>query len=69
MAGGASHHPFSFVVESGETVASVAARLGIPEGLLTAVSLNNTAVPLNTPLHAGDQLTLFPPATGGAPTR
>lgn len=56
-------------METGDTVASVAARLGIPEGLLTAVSLNHTAVPLNTPLHAGDQLTLFPPATGGAPTR
>ncbi|MCA9872544.1 MAG: MoaD/ThiS family protein [Ardenticatenaceae bacterium] len=68
-AGGAPHHPFSFALEAGDTAVSLAARLDIPPGMVTAVAVNQTAVPLTTPLRPGDQISLFPPSVGGSSPR
>lgn len=68
-AGGAPHHPFSFVLAAGDTAVSIAARLAIPEGLVTAVAVNETAVSPHTPLQPGDKVALFPPSVGGSSTR
>ncbi|RMG92948.1 MAG: hypothetical protein D6706_16090, partial [Chloroflexi bacterium] len=46
-------------------VSTLVTHLGIPEGFVNAAAVNNQAVPLDTPLHDGDEISLFPPAAGG----
>jgi hypothetical protein len=64
-AGGAPHHPFSFVWVAGETAVDLATRLGIPDGLVAGVAVNETAVDPHTLLQPGDQVAFFPPSVGG----
>jgi molybdopterin converting factor small subunit len=64
-AAGAQHHPFSMTVTAGTTPATLAAHLGIPDGLVNAAAVNRESVAPDTPLQEGDQVSLFPPAAGG----
>jgi sulfur carrier protein ThiS len=64
-AGGASHHPFSLPVTAGETAASLLARLNIPPEMVHGVAVNGQQAGLDTPVHGGDVVHLFPPAAGG----
>ncbi|HRQ40160.1 MAG TPA: MoaD/ThiS family protein [Chloroflexota bacterium] len=61
---GAPHQPFKWLLVGG-TAVSLAHELGIPDGLVNAVAVNGTAVDLDTPLHAADKVSLFPPSAGG----
>jgi molybdopterin converting factor small subunit len=62
---GAPHHPFALTIPANTTVAGLAAQLGIPDGLVNAAAVNDTAVSPDTPLNNGDQVSLFPPSAGG----
>ena len=64
-AGGAPHHPFSVSVTEGLTVTGLADCLKIPEGFVTAASVNGEAVDPDTVLQMGDSVQLFPPSAGG----
>ncbi|HEX6385158.1 MAG TPA: MoaD/ThiS family protein [Anaerolineae bacterium] len=64
-AGGAPHHPFSMTVAATATPATLAAHLGIPDGLVNAAAVNSESVAADTPLQDGDQVSLFPAAAGG----
>ncbi len=58
--------PLTLELPEGATLADVVARLGLPDGLVHAASVNNVAIGIGQPLHPGDQVGLFPPAAGGA---
>jgi sulfur carrier protein ThiS len=62
---GPPHHPFTLTIPAHTTVAGLANQLGIPDGLVNAAAVNNTAVSPDTPLNDGDQASLFPPSAGG----
>jgi molybdopterin converting factor small subunit len=63
---GVPHQPFKWQVAAGSTAVSLAAALGIPEGLVNAAAVNGTAVEPDVPLQPGDRISLFPPSAGGA---
>lgn len=63
---GAPHHPFSLTVAPGTTITALAAKLGIPEGLVNAAAVNGQSVDADTVLQAGDSVNLFPPSAGGS---
>ena len=62
---GAPHHPFSVSVPERMTVAELAARLKIPDGLVNAASVNGEAVSPEAVLPEGAAVQLFPPSAGG----
>ena len=64
-AGGAAHHPFSLTLPAGSTVADLAARLGIPAGMIAGAAVNGEAAEQNIALQPGDTIHLFPPSAGG----
>lgn len=64
-AAGAPHHPFALSVPDGVTVAHVVDQLGIETGLLNAAAVNGDSVNLDSVLHEGDSVQLFPPSAGG----
>lgn len=64
-AGGAPHHPFFVAVTAGATPATLAAHLGIPDGMVNAAAVNSESVSPDTPLQDGDRVSLFPPVAGG----
>jgi molybdopterin converting factor small subunit len=55
----------TFPIVPGETVAQVMARLGIPEGGVALIFVNNTHREPHTVLNGGDTVGLFPPIGGG----
>jgi molybdopterin converting factor small subunit len=66
------HHPGPnrsqpLVVElpPGATVAALGPALSLPDGLVRRAFVNNEAAALDTELHEGDQVGLFPPVVGG----
>ncbi len=65
-ASGAPHHPFDIKLEAGATAVHLIHQLGIEDGLVTAVAINNKTAELDTILHDGDQVSLFPPSAGGS---
>lgn len=65
-AAGAPHHPFDITLQEPATAVHVAAHLGIEEGLVAAVAINGKMAELDTVLHNGDQISLFPPSAGGS---
>ncbi len=65
-AAGASHQPFDITLQTGATAVQAANYLGIDEGVLTAIAINGQTAELDTVLHDGDQLSLFPPSAGGS---
>ena len=62
---GAPHHPFPYSLTEKATLADLTAALGIPEGMLNAAAVNDEVVEMDTVLHEGDKVSLFPPAAGG----
>lgn len=62
---GAPHHPFTVTLPEGARLITLAESLGVPSGTLQAASVNQEAVNLDTLLHDGDQVSLFPPTAGG----
>lgn len=56
---------FPLDLPPGSTVDTLARRLGIPEGFVSAAAVNETAIESDTPLHDGDNVSLFPPSAGG----
>ena len=56
---------FPVDLPSGSTVDTLARRLGIPEGFVSAAAVNETATESDTPLRDGDSVSLFPPSAGG----
>lgn len=64
----ASHLPENsdeFPIEQGDTVRSVAQRLGIGEEELHLIFINNARADLDSELSDGDRLGLFPAVGGG----
>jgi molybdopterin converting factor small subunit len=62
---GAPHHPFNAELPESATVDDLRSRLGVGEGVLSAVAVNGESADLATPLHEGDAVSFFPPAAGG----
>jgi len=62
---GAPHHPFDITLLEEATAVHLAKQLGIEDGLVTAVAINGETAELDTILHDGDQISLFPPSAGG----
>lgn len=62
---GARHHPFTYFISEGATAVTIAAALGIPDGLVNATAVNGEAAEPDTPLQEGDKVSLFPPSAGG----
>lgn len=63
---GMPHHAFEMSLPAGETAVYIANALGIDEGLVTIVAINDETAELDTPLQNGDQISLFPPSAGGS---
>jgi len=55
----------TFPITPGETVAQVMARLGIPEGGVSLIFVNNVHREPKTVLNGGDTVGFFPPIGGG----
>ncbi|MFC1662291.1 MoaD/ThiS family protein [Gemmatimonadota bacterium] len=55
----------AFPIVEGETVGQVMARLGIPEGHVALIFVNNVHRKPDTVLKGGDTLGFFPPIGGG----
>ena len=55
----------SFPIVPGETVAQVMARIGIPEGGVALIFVNNVHQAPDTVLNDGDTVGFFPPIGGG----
>lgn len=64
-ASGVTHQPFELDLQNGDTVAELAAGLGITPGSLSAVAINGEAAGEDTLLQDGDEIRLFPPSAGG----
>jgi len=58
--------PLTLELPEGATIADIVVRLGLPEGLVHAVSVNGIACGIGQHLRDGDPGGLFPPAAGGA---
>jgi sulfur carrier protein ThiS len=54
------------MLQEGETAAHLINQLGLEDGLVTAVAINSETAELDTVLHDGDQVSLFPPSAGGS---
>jgi len=55
----------AFPITPGETVATLATRLGIALTEIKIVFVNGSTVPLDQPLADGDRVGIFPPVGGG----
>ena len=64
-AAGFPHSPFVAALPPAATVETLLGLLGIPDGLASAVAVNDEAVGADQPLRDGDRVSLFPPAAGG----
>ena len=62
---GAAHHLFEIDLQSGSSVAKLAADLGIDSGSYSAVAVNGEAAEEGVVLQEGDEVRLFPPSAGG----
>ena len=63
---GHPHHAFEMILPEGATAVHITNQLGIEAGMVTAVAINNETAELDTVLHDGDQVSLFPPSVGGS---
>lgn len=55
----------AYTLESGDTVAAVMERLGLPQAEVKLVFINGTKAGFHTALRDGDRLGLFPAVSGG----
>ena len=55
----------AFPISAGETVAHVMARLGLPEGGVALIFIDNIHRQPETVLEDGDRVGFFPPMGGG----
>lgn len=62
---GTPHAPFAAVLPAPATIDTLLSWLRIPEGLASAVAVNDEAVESGHALSDGDRVSLFPPAAGG----
>lgn len=62
---GAPHHPFVVSLPDGASVLELSGILGINSGLVSAVAVNGQVASNETTLKEGDEVALFPPASGG----
>ncbi|ACV67475.1 MoaD/ThiS family protein [Desulfohalobium retbaense] len=58
-------NPESFPLTAGETVASLIDRLGIDPDEVKITFVNSRSVAVETPLHDGDRVGIFPAVGGG----
>ncbi len=58
--------PLAVELPEGATVADLAPALHLPPELVRSAFINNEAKDVQTVLHEGDQVGLFPPVVGGA---
>ncbi len=65
-ASGAPHHPFDIMLDEEATAVHLINQLDIDEGLVAGVAINGETAELDTVLHEGDQVSLFPPSAGGS---
>ncbi|GJM42108.1 MAG: hypothetical protein DHS20C20_23900 [Ardenticatenaceae bacterium] len=63
---GLPHHAFEISLPVGATAVHITNLLGIDDGLVTIVAINNDTAELDTALQDGDQISLFPPSAGGS---
>ena len=56
---------FPLQMAEGCTIEDLVVRLGIPPSQVGFATVNLKYTPRSTPLTKGDQITLFPPLTGG----
>ncbi|MBK7895121.1 MAG: MoaD/ThiS family protein [Candidatus Promineifilaceae bacterium] len=63
---GLPHHAFAMHLPEKATAVHITNQLGIEDGLVTAVAINNETAELDTILQDGDQISLFPPSVGGS---
>ncbi|GJM42620.1 MAG: hypothetical protein DHS20C20_29020 [Ardenticatenaceae bacterium] len=63
---GLPHHSFDIIIPKGATAVHLTKQLGIEDGFVTAVAINGETAELDTTLHEGDQISLFPPSAGGS---
>ncbi|NDV20022.1 MoaD/ThiS family protein [Pseudodesulfovibrio sp. JC047] len=54
-----------YPIETKETVRTLVAKLGIPKDDVTLIFINAARSDLDTELHDGDRVGLFPPVGGG----
>ncbi|WP_319543767.1 MoaD/ThiS family protein [uncultured Pseudodesulfovibrio sp.] len=54
-----------YPIESGETVRSLVVKLGMPEKEVTLIFINAVRSNLDSEIHDGDRVGLFPPVGGG----
>ena len=66
---GAPQTTFEMILAEDATVDDLCEQLGIPHGLVTAASVNDTAVETSASLSSGDRVRLFPPSAGGSQMR
>ena len=57
--------PLAVELPEGATAADLAPALNLPPELVRSVFVNNEAKDVQTVLHEGDQVGLFPPVVGG----
>jgi len=62
---GSSRQPFEMQVPHGSTVADLLSVLNIGQGFVAAVAINGQAANMESSLHEGDEIRLFPPSAGG----
>lgn len=62
---GGSRQPFKMQVPEGAIVADVLSALDIGQGFVAAVAINGMAATMESSLHEGDDIRLFPPSAGG----
>lgn len=60
-----AHRPFPVTLPHPGTVADLIDRLGLADGLINVVAVNDEAARLDQILQAGDRVSLFPPTAGG----
>jgi molybdopterin converting factor small subunit len=62
---GAPHHPFQFSISENSTIADLVRLLEMKDGVVNGSAVNGDAANMDSPLHEGDTISLFPPAAGG----
>ena len=60
-----ANHPFDLNLPEGATLADVVRLVGLPATEVKVTFVNGRTEELSFPLHAGDEVGIFPPIGGG----